>query len=65
MNLYYDIGYGTADLRKLLEIVHEFYMEDIRSWCNSAVDGVFFMDDWQPPLLIDPTSEDLNRLPDM
>jgi uroporphyrinogen decarboxylase len=45
-NLYYDIGYGVPELRGLLEMVHEFYLEDIRGWCASDVDGIFFMDDW-------------------
>jgi hypothetical protein len=45
-NLYYDIGYGVPELRVLLEMVHEFYLEDIRGWCASDVDGIFFMDDW-------------------
>ena len=29
-NLYCDIGYGVPELRVLLEMVHEFYLEDIR-----------------------------------
>jgi len=55
-NLYYDIGYGVPELRLLLEMVHEFYLEDIRGWCASEVDGIFFMDDWgtNTTLLINP-----------
>lgn len=55
-NLYLDIGYGTAAFRKLLEMVHEFYLEDIKSWCTSNVDAIFFMDDWgtNQSLLISP-----------
>ncbi len=55
-NLYYDIGEGRAELRRLLEIVHEYYLEDLRSWCSSNVDGIFFMDDWgsNQRLLINP-----------
>jgi uroporphyrinogen decarboxylase len=55
-NLFIDIGYGTAELRTLLEIVHDFYLEDIRSWCKSNVDAIFFMDDWgnNHSLLINP-----------
>ncbi len=55
-NLYYDIGDGTVEMRRLLEIVHEFYLEDIRGWCQSSVDGIFFMDDWgsNQHLLISP-----------
>lgn len=45
-NLYVDIGYGTAEFRRLLEMVHEYYLEDIRGWCQSDVDAIFFLDDW-------------------
>jgi hypothetical protein len=57
-NLYLDIGYGTADFRKLLEMVHEFSLENTRLWCQTAVDGVIFMDDWgsNQGLLIHPNT---------
>jgi hypothetical protein len=56
-DLFIDIGYGTSEVRKLMEIIHEFYIEDIRSWCKSNVDAVFFMDDWgtNNSLLINPS----------
>lgn len=44
--LFTDIAYGTAQLRTLIDMVHEYYLEDIRGWCSSNVDGVMFMDDW-------------------
>lgn len=44
-NLFIDIAYDKAEFHKLLKIVHEFYLEDIESWCKSNVDGIFFMDD--------------------
>jgi len=55
-NVYIDIGCGSTELRTLLEMVHEFYLEDIKSWCQSNVDGIFFMDDWgtKDRLLINP-----------
>jgi uroporphyrinogen decarboxylase len=55
-NLFIDLADGTAGFHKLLEMVHEFYLEDIRSWCSSNVDAVFFMDDWgtKDCLLINP-----------
>lgn len=55
-NLFLDIGYGTVEVRKLLDMVHEFYIEDVTSWCKSNVDGIFFMDDWGDTrgTLIDP-----------
>jgi hypothetical protein len=44
--LYIDIGYGTAEFRTLLEMVHEYYVEDIEAWCQTEVDGIGMMDDW-------------------
>lgn len=55
-NLFIDIAYDTAELRTLLAMIHEYYLEDIQSWCRSNVDAVFFMDDWgtNQRLLINP-----------
>jgi hypothetical protein len=55
-NLYVDLAYDTNELRKLLEMVHEFYLEDVSWWANSNVDAVFLMDDWgsRRALLISP-----------
>ncbi len=55
-NLFVDLAYGTAEMLKLLEMVHEFYLEDVQSWCQSNVDAVFLMDDWgsKRQLLINP-----------
>ncbi|GAB4433523.1 MAG: uroporphyrinogen decarboxylase family protein [Anaerolineae bacterium] len=55
-NLFIDIAYGVAEVRTLLEMVHEYYLEDIRGWCQTQVDGVVFMDDWgtSQALLINP-----------
>ena len=51
-----DLAYGTAELYQLLEMIHEYYLEDIEGWCKSNVDGVFIMDDWgtNDTLLIKP-----------
>ncbi|MBS3752790.1 MAG: hypothetical protein KGY46_05305 [Anaerolineales bacterium] len=56
-NLFIDLGYGKSELYQLLEMVHVFYLEDIRGWCESDVDGIFMMDDWgsYQYLLINPT----------
>jgi uroporphyrinogen-III decarboxylase len=56
-NLFMDIAYDTAELHQLLEIVHEYYLKDIESWCQTAVDGIMFMDDWgtNDRLLINPS----------
>lgn len=55
-NLFIDIAHDTAELHVLLAMVHEYYLEDIKSWCRSDVDAVFFMDDWgaNQRLLINP-----------
>jgi hypothetical protein len=44
--LFYDLATGPAEFSRLLEMVHEFYLEDIRGWCTTSVDGIVFMDDW-------------------
>lgn len=55
-NLYMDLAYGTAEVRKLFEIVHEYFLAEVESWCQSNVDGIFFQDDWgsNRSLLISP-----------
>lgn len=55
-NLFMDIGYGVREFYQLLEMVHEYYLEDIRQWCSTAVDAILFMDDWgsNQRLLIQP-----------
>jgi uroporphyrinogen-III decarboxylase len=55
-NVLLDLAYGTAEVRKLIEIIHEFYLADVTAWAKSAVDGVFLMDDWgtSRALLINP-----------
>ncbi len=46
----------SKDLYRLRDAVHEFFMEEIRRWVNTVVDGISFMDDWgsQRNLLISP-----------
>ena len=55
-NLYLDLGYETAELRKLLEMVHDFYLRELELVLKSDCDGVVYMDDWgsQQALLISP-----------
>ena len=57
-NLFLDLAYDAAELRRLIEIVHEFYLEDVRSWCRTNVDAVMLMDDWgtNHALLISPAT---------
>ncbi len=55
-NLFLDLAYRSDEVYRLRDLVHEFYLEDIRGWCDTAVDGIMFMDDWgaQQTLLISP-----------
>jgi len=57
-NLFVDLAYGTQEFLKLLEMVYEYYVEDVRGWCTTNVDGVMFMDDWgtNERLLIHPNT---------
>jgi uroporphyrinogen decarboxylase len=57
-NLFIDLAYDTAEFRRLLEMVHDYYLEDIRGWCQTPVDGVFVLDDWggNRGLLINPAT---------
>ena len=47
---------APRQLHLLRDIVHDFYMEEIRRWVETDVDGISFMDDWgsQQSLLISP-----------
>ncbi len=51
-----DLAYGTPELIKLLEMLHEFFLKDIAWWCETGVDGIMMMDDWgsSRSLLISP-----------
>jgi hypothetical protein len=55
-NLYIDLAYDTPELRTLLGMVHDYYLEDVANWSRSAVDAVALMDDWgsNTALLISP-----------
>ncbi|HHY46139.1 MAG TPA: methyltransferase [Firmicutes bacterium] len=45
-NLFIDLAYGTAEIQKLIQMVHEYYLQNVESWCRTSVDGIVFMDDW-------------------
>lgn len=55
-NTFLDIAYDTQTFRLLLQMIHDFYLQDVRGWCQSDVDGIFLMDDWgaQKQVLISP-----------
>ena len=54
--LYIDLGYETAEMLQLRQMVHEFFMRELEMWVKTDVDGIQFMDDWgtQCNLLISP-----------
>ncbi len=55
-DVFMDLAYGTKEIRRLIDIIHEFYLAEAAIWASSEVDGIFFMDDWgtQQALLINP-----------
>jgi uroporphyrinogen decarboxylase len=55
-NLLIDLAYGTPEVFKLLEMLHEFFCREMRMWADTDIDGMWFMDDWgsQTSLLISP-----------
>lgn len=55
-NFYMDLAYDTAEVRKLIEMVTDFYREEVQAWSRTNVDAVFLMDDWgsNTSLLISP-----------
>ena len=55
-NLFLDLAWDAPELRRLVAMVHEFYLEDVAWWARTDVDGVLMMDDWGTTraLLIDP-----------
>lgn len=55
-NLMMDLAYDSAEVRRLIALVHEYYLAEMEGWAKAGVDGVLFMDDWgsQQSLLISP-----------
>ena len=55
-NVYLDLAAETPEIFKLLDMIHQFYLEKLTLWCKTDVDGLFIMDDWgsQNSLLISP-----------
>ena len=54
--LYLDLGYGSSEVFRLRDMLHEFYIEELKGWLKTDCDGICFMDDWgsQTSLLISP-----------
>ena len=55
-SLFMDLAYGSVEVRRLLEMVHTFFLKEIQAWSKTDVDAISFMDDWgsQTSLLISP-----------
>lgn len=55
-NLFLDLAYGESKVYRLRDMLHEFYIKEMKMWAETDVDGVSFMDDWgsQTSLLISP-----------
>lgn len=55
-NLLMDLAWGSAEVMRLRDLVHEFFLREIELWTKTDVDGISFMDDWgsQERLLISP-----------
>jgi uroporphyrinogen decarboxylase len=55
-NLFLDMGYDSAEFRRLRAMVHEFFMQELQGVVKTNCDSVSFMDDWgaQNSLLIAP-----------
>ncbi len=55
-DLFYDLAGGLKEVYLLRDMLHEFYLEEMRMWARTDVDAISFMDDWgsQSSLLISP-----------
>ena len=51
-----DLAYGSKEIYKLRDMIHEYNLKHIKMWLETDVDGIFMMDDWgtQNNLLISP-----------
>jgi len=54
--LFIDLAYGTEEIFKLRDMIHEYNLKHIKMWLETDVDGILMMDDWgtQNSLLISP-----------
>ena len=54
--LFIDLAYGTREIFKLRDMIHEYNLKHIKMWLKTDVDGILMMDDWgaQNSLLISP-----------
>jgi hypothetical protein len=54
--LFIELHSLPQEIFRLRDVVHEFFIEELRLWVATGVDGILFMDDWgsQQGLLISP-----------
>jgi hypothetical protein len=54
--LFMDLAWGPAELYRLRDMVHDFFLRELEMWTRTGVDAISFMDDWgtQKALLISP-----------
>jgi uroporphyrinogen decarboxylase len=55
-NAYMDLAWGTQEVRTLLGVIHDYYLQHEQYIVHTDVDAVLFMDDWgaRNALLISP-----------
>jgi uroporphyrinogen-III decarboxylase len=55
-NLMLDLGYRSAELLHLLQIIHKYYVRELQLLASVAADAIMFKDDWgtENSLLISP-----------
>jgi uroporphyrinogen decarboxylase len=51
-----DLAYLEPEVYRLRDLVHDYFMRQMKLWCATDVDGVHLVDDWgsQQALLISP-----------
>jgi len=56
-NVYLDLAEGSAELKRLIGIVHDFFVRQCEIWARTNVDALVIMDDWgaQRSLLVRPS----------
>ena len=52
-----DMAWGTAEVFRLRDLVHEFFLREMALWCGTDVDAIRFFDDWgaQRTMLMSPS----------
>ena len=51
-----DLAWGTAEVLRLRDMVHEFHLREVERWCQTDIDAIRVADDWgaQTSLLVSP-----------